>query len=338
MTHQLHDFALVVGIQHYPEYRHLTGSVADAQAFADWLTVDSNGGGLPKANCELIVSGPGPPPVPVKTQIDDAIGRIQDASAAGARRFYFYFSGHGMGTDALDLALCLATWHRKRAFAALSYTEYFNFFLALGSFQEVVFLLDCCRVREIAVGGLRPEVSVIRQSGTTGAVSTFTAFAAEIGNAAYEAKLAEEEAQGQQPGPRGHFTEALMEALRGGAASPGRGVTAQRLEEHLKKRTTEIAARHKHSQVARVRPDLRPGVNIIFGDYPPISNVIIEFVPARPVPVVLFGPLSEKIKSGTADTGPWELNLTAGNYCLQENGNEHFFRVGGGPEMVYERF
>ena len=39
MPQQLHDFAMVVGIQHYPEYRALTGPVADAQAFAHWLLV-----------------------------------------------------------------------------------------------------------------------------------------------------------------------------------------------------------------------------------------------------------------------------------------------------------
>jgi hypothetical protein len=169
-------------------------------------------------------------------------------------------------------------------------------------------------------------------------VSTFTAFAAEIGNAAYEANLAEEEATGQQPGPRGHFTKALMEALRGGAAGPGRGVTAQRLEDHLKKRTVEIAAQHDHKQEARVRPDLGRGVNMIFGDYPPTSNVIIEFVPPRPAPMTLFDPFSEKIKSGTGDSGPWQLNLTAGIYCLQEGVNEKFFRVSGGTQVVHERF
>lgn len=332
------DYAIVVGIQHYPEYRSLQGPVADARMFARWLREDPFGGGLPMVNCKLILSSPEKPPVPVKYQIDKAVGQIRAASNAGARRFYFYFSGHGMGTNELDLALCMASWSRNTARAALSSSGYINLFLALGNFQEVVFLLDCCRVREIAVKGQDPDDSVVKPAGSTGAVNSWTAYATEFGTPAFEKKLAEEESQALPPGPRGHFTEALMEALCGGATGPVRGVTAERLESHLKKRTTEIARDHGHDQNARVRPDLRAGANLVFGDYPAESNVVVQFFPPRPAHVVLFGPHGEEIQAGTADSGPWPLNLEAGNYCLKEGATEKFFSVNGGSEVKHVEF
>ena len=338
MAAQPDDYAIVVGIQHYPEYRALQGSAADAKAFAHWLSKDPFGGGLPEDNCKLIVSGPDPPPVPVKAQVDDAVGEIMKASAKGARRFYFYFSGHGMSDDDLDLALCLANWSSSRRSAAMSYTGYFKFFIKLGNFKEVVFLLDCCRVREISVHGADPEHNVVKTSKAAGGVSTLTAFAAEAGDPAYEAKLAELEAQGRHSTAYGHFTEALLEALRGGAAGPQNGVTSQRLEEYVKKRTAEIAEKHEHRQDARVIPNIKYGVNMIFGDYPAASEVVIEFEPPRAAPVTLFGPRAEEIKSGLADTGPWHLQLTAGKYCLNEAGSDKFFRVRGGTEVAHERF
>jgi hypothetical protein len=338
MASQPNDFALVIGIQHYPRYRSLNGSIADAEAFAHWLTRDPNGGGLPEDHCKLIVSGP-EPPVPVKIQIDDAVSTITEASGKNARRFYFYFSGHGMGTGDLDLALCLANWSKSRRQAALSYDGYFNFFIKLGSFREVAFLLDCCRVREIAAGGYGPEETAISISDSAGKVSTFTAFAAELGNPSFEAKRAEEE-ESQQPAARGHFTEALIEALRGGAAGPGaaRGVTAQRLEGYLKRRTAEIAEKHSHSQEARVRPDLAADCPMVFGDYPPAYSVEIVFDQPRAVPVVLFGPTNERILASSADVGPFQLHLSGGVYSLQIDGEEKFFRVSGSAGVQRERF
>ena len=131
-----------------------------------------------------------------------------------------------------------------------------------------------------------------------------------------------------------------MEALRGGAAgpSPASGVTAQRLDDHLQMRTPEIARSHGHDQTARVERNLKAGVNLIFGDYPAESNVIIAFVPPRPVPVILFGPRGEQIKAGMANTGPWPLNLTAGTYWLQEGLNQRDFRVGGVTGVQHVEF
>lgn len=335
MAREPHDYALVIGIQHYPDYRPLQGSVGDARRFAAWLR-HPKGGGLSRANCELIVSGPQQPPVPVKTQIDDAVGRIKRASAEGARRIYFYFSGHGMQNDDLELALCVATWSRERAFAALSYDKYFKFFVKLGSFDEVVVFLDCCRVREIAVGGYGPEFSVIRPSSK--AVSSFAAFASESGNPAYEAKMAEEEAAGEPAVVRGHFTEALLEGLCGGAAAPPCGVPAERLENYLKIRTSEIAGDHGHEQVARVSPDLRPGTNLVFGCCPLVAELEIAFVPPRPDTVTLFGPQAEKIRAGAADGGPWRLQLAPGKYLLKDSATEKFFRLGGRARVQHESF
>jgi hypothetical protein len=338
MAREPNDYALVIGIQHYPEYRPLQGPIGDARRFGAWLR-HPKGGGLPKANYELIVSAPGAPgapPAPVKGQVDAALRRIRKASAAGARRLYFYFSGHGMQNDNLELALCLANWSRDQAFAALSYEQYFKFFLKLGNFEEVVFFLDCCRVREIAVGGYGPESSVIRPASK--AVSAFPAFATEVGTPSYEAKMAEEEAQGRPAVVRGHFTQALLEALCGGAAVPPCGVPADRLEAHLKVRTTEIAQDHGHEQVARVAPDIRPGTSLVFGCCPALASLAIDFIPPRPDIVTLFGPQSEVVRSGPAGTEPWNLVLSPGKYVLKDAAHEKFFRLGGRARVQHESF
>jgi hypothetical protein len=328
----------VIGIQDYPKYKPLKGPIADATDFAHWLRDDPHGGGLLKDHCKLITSEPNPP-TPVKHQIDNAIEEIQDASENGARRLYFFFSGHGMGTDSQDLALCLATWSRRRSFAALSYEGYFKFFISLGKFEEVAFFLDCCRVREVAVGGYGPEVSTIRPAAEAGSVSTFTAFAAEYGTAAREAKLAEEAAAGNEQLVYGHFTRALMEALRGGAAGPGhRGVSAERLDQSLKKRTSEIAAASGHQQSARVKPDLAPGKIWIFGDYPTNADVVIDFQPPLEREVILSGPDATEIKRGLASEGPWALTLDVGRYSLRSGANEKFFQVRGASDVLNEKF
>src|SRR5215213_438392 len=108
MPEQENDYAVVIGLNDYPQFgsqgRPLAGAIADAQRFTDWLCDTDTGGGLPAANCKKILSVPDPLG-PNKLVIDLALGSvITDARAAGGgRRLYFYFSGHGQARSAQDV-------------------------------------------------------------------------------------------------------------------------------------------------------------------------------------------------------------------------------------------
>src|SRR5258708_35853699 len=131
MPQQPTHFALVIGINDYPEYgsrgRSLKGAVRDAQRFAAWLQDTDSGGGLLPQNCRLIVSS-GNPLAPLHADIDAALQYIWTQSrASGGDRFYFYFSGHGLSAQADNVALCLANWSSDRRHAALSSQGYLQF-------------------------------------------------------------------------------------------------------------------------------------------------------------------------------------------------------------------
>src|SRR4051812_11535992 len=114
MIQQAKHYALVVGINDYPNYgslgRPLKGAVADAQRFAKWLCDTNEGGGLPDENCKVVVSSSAPLG-PVQNEIDAELEEIwKQARQSGGERFYFYFSGHGQSAQADNVALCLANW------------------------------------------------------------------------------------------------------------------------------------------------------------------------------------------------------------------------------------
>ena len=53
-------YALVVGIDDYPQFRSLQGAKEDARQFAAWLRDTDTGGGLPEQNVKLLLSEPDP--------------------------------------------------------------------------------------------------------------------------------------------------------------------------------------------------------------------------------------------------------------------------------------
>jgi len=62
---------------------------------------------------------------------------IMDAIGNGpARRFYFYFSGHGFAQLQTNSHLCLAKWSDKRRNNALDAKSYLNYILATGQFRR----------------------------------------------------------------------------------------------------------------------------------------------------------------------------------------------------------
>src|SRR5438094_5015687 len=133
------DYALVIGIDDYPNYTPLKGAKKDAERFANWLKDKEIGGGLPDDNCKLIVSDPNPIS-PGWDKVNDKLVEIYvKAKRSERRRFYFYFSGHGQTSTSSELNLCLASWTDQDygLRLALSYADWRTSIVACTGFGAV---------------------------------------------------------------------------------------------------------------------------------------------------------------------------------------------------------
>jgi hypothetical protein len=344
MAEQPLDFAVVIGLNDYPSFgasgRPLDGAIHDAERVADWLTNADTGGGLPDGNCKLITST-AEPLYPDQGVIDDAYGAVRDAAraAGGGRRLYFYFSGHGQAKSANDVALCLCKWSSTRRFAALSAELYKEMFIRCSPFAELVILLDCCRVRTIDATGKRSDFDCPVPVADSGAKRHMLAFASEFQNAAMEAAV-DAESGDEGPVVRGHFTEALLAGLNGGAAEAPGGVTARGLKHYLEVNVPRVAQAHDHVQNAQVMSDFAEDAQPVFGSAPPTANVRIRFSAGRHGEIVLEGPELEEIRRDDAATGPWELNLGKGLHHLVDvaGGTDSYFRFVPAEEVSVVEF
>lgn len=332
------DYALVVGINDYPNYENLQGAIEDAEDFAKWLFEDSDGGGLPQREFQKVLSKTDPMR-PIQEEIDDAlVAMFKTLHKNRGRRFYLYFSGHGLGQSNFGADLCMAKWSKEyRRKAALDSLDYLKMILGSGKFDEVIFFLDCCRVRQIKASGLPSTLDFVRPDDIAGHGRHFIGYATEFQNSAYEAATSNGANGATQPAVRGHFTRALMNALRGGAAIASGGVPAQRLKEYLELHTPRIAAEHNHAQTPEVINGLPAGSGAAFGSFKPIGkvNICISFKAERTGIIVLEGPDLEEIKRGDVSTAPWNLHLERGWHAFRQlnTGETTQFRVESAEEV-----
>jgi hypothetical protein len=324
------DYALVVGINDYPSFRPLTGAVADATKFAAWLTEQQHGGGLPEENCKTVFSQL-KPVQPLQDEIDVALQSIFAAIAGGrARRFYFYFSGHGFAEAQTKTHLCLAAWSEVRRKLALDAEDYLNTIAASGKFDEIVFLMDCCRVRMVRPAGLPCTLDWARPQNAP-ETRIFKAYASDVFTQAFEADNSGE--------IRGYFTLALLQALQDGTSTPGEGVTAEELKTYLELHVPRLAS-------SRQRPEVLNGLDgsVRFGaaaraDATRQLPVTIAFG-SRSAEISLEGPDAIELRRDMAGTGPWQMNLRAGLHVItdMEKRDEKIFRVQPGKEPLHVDF
>jgi uncharacterized caspase-like protein len=153
-------FAIAIGIDTYPQLRRLTSSVKDAADFCEWLTSD-DGGNLPDQNVKLIPSSPALPADPfdarpMQTEIDRALRDfgVEQGTRVG-QRLYFYFAGHGFGPSFDNIGMLMANAAMKRLYN-IGLRPYRNYFHESKRFDEVVFILDCCRDRDFSRETMAP--------------------------------------------------------------------------------------------------------------------------------------------------------------------------------------
>jgi uncharacterized caspase-like protein len=230
----IHDRAIVVGISRYadananpPWIRDLKGPDLDAQEIAAWLRQPS-GGGLPKNNVRVISSANFPPASigPQRQAIlaeFDALKKLPTTALPGGfagRRLWMYVAGHGFASARRDAALITAEATRQNRLNVWI-TNWFNWFLTSGRFQQYVLWVDTCATRE-ATPLLTPCPWREEFAQNPDDISAFIAFAARLGKTAVEAPL-----EGRW---RGVFTYALLKALGGAAGTP---VRSAHLEKYL---------------------------------------------------------------------------------------------------------
>ena len=335
------DFALVIGIDHYPHYRPLSGAIADADEFENWVRDQTSGGGVPGAQCKKITSS-APPARPLGPEIDDALEEIVTKLAAqqpAPRRFYLFFSGHGLAQieqDRAATAFCTARWSEVRRGDALDSDCYLNYVVQSGKFEEVVLFADCCRVRKVSAKGFCPTLANINPNPTASKVRRFLAYATELMNPAFEVATG-----GDTTPARGHFSRALMNALKGAAAQPGGGVRAGDLERYLYAEVPRIAREHNHNQQPEVISSYDPAEEPVFGSATrvgagaPAANVIITFQTTAAGQVRLEGPDIDEFRFHNASPQPWPLPLGIGIYILRDmqSGREINIRVRSQTEV-----
>jgi Caspase domain len=234
------DYAVVVGINKYPEDpmgpTPLGAAVLDAEKVLKWLQEEAK---VPSANCRWVKNNIETEPIePVKGAIDFAFSKIirfiLEKKNCKARRFYFYFAGHGMGLyrKKTDIALCLANWNQINIHDALSLESYLEMITSCGFFSEAIFLADCCR--NIGVN-IKPESPVMELPSTGPYVKTskyLIGYACQYTDQSFEDFLGSTESSMEK---RGIFTEVLLEAFNGAAADETGSVSVESLRTFVEK-------------------------------------------------------------------------------------------------------
>jgi hypothetical protein len=265
------DYAIVVGINAYPRLRPLKGALKDATKFAEWLK-NPSGGALPERNVELVISPEEPQlnlrkAAPIQEDIDAALTRfgVERGKRIG-RRLYFYFAGHGIGTAFNEVGMLMAHAAMTALKRNIGLARYRDYLHEHALFDQIVFIIDCCRDRTGGVETAGPDFTNTGD-GPAGAVDDFTIMAAAYGERAFEPPPVD----GGEP--RGLLTAAVLEGLGDSALADGSGrFTSGSLERYIKRRVPEMAGDVKVRQQPEVYP---PQAEIVFGSAP------VETVPVR---------------------------------------------------------
>lgn len=325
MPIQPNHFALVLGINHYlsSDLFPLSSALKDADEVEEWLLDQNTGGGLPRSNCIKILSRDNSG-APVTNEIDDAFETIfgQVKSQPLPRRFYFYFSGHGMAASLLQAYLCLPKWSNQRRRLALDSEDYWLMLAETGFFEEIVCLFDCCRSYKPNVGGVPSTLGMARPDKNASQTRLFIAFAAEYLLSAYE-----------DPDLDGHgfFTRALLSGLRGGACRPAGGAPAQRLKGFLESETVRLAQLAGKKQTPTVFNGFPVANEPVFGSALPLGGgddklvYLITVAGGSNRKVVLVHP--DAAETPWDQSQPWRVEVGMGLHVLEDKTSGQIFRL-----------
>jgi len=319
------DYALIVGINSYPELepsKQLSQAVNDAKAVHDWL-VDN---GADPAALRLLTSEQGPGK-PTHNDVDIALVELIEAARTDPepeKRFFLYFSGHGLGPKRFSHDLCLAGWSDNRQQCALDHLSYRNLLAEIGLFDHVYLFLDCCRTRGVESAGLPNSIGCTWPGQGASGSKYFLAHAAEYQKPAWETATEK----------RSAFTEALLTGLRGGAADDAGEVRLDNLMRWLDSETVRLAKEIGYHQ--------RPEFQHSYGYQNPLvcsaplddKQVTFRFAADDQNEWILEDDQLTEIHRGPADA-PWTVPLKPGAYSLYSPaGAERLVRVRPGTSVI----
>jgi hypothetical protein len=366
-------FGVVVGINRYPDIRHLRLAKGDADKFAQWLLNPAGGGLLSNRDADKLVPAghvativvddaavpdglPRENARPVRKEVFQALHGFRKAVEQRVEahpkdwystRLYFYVSGHGIAPDARDAALLLADAGQEAYDENISCDRLLSFLGKRQPFREVVIFADCCRER---VGSV-PLGAVPGTLGDkdNGAVLTAFCCATYFGDLAYEPPVGEDPDM-----QRGYFTRALLEGLGGEAAEPpGYGVIdSNTLANYVKQRVRDLTKHRKPQQDPKFESD--PSAPIVFrAPAPPHESsglpageglsakveheVRIEFVTPYKGTVALRDTNNNVMREHQTANGDLVVSLPNGLYEVTAEDAGSAFPKGGGFRVLGDR-
>ncbi len=234
------DFGIVVGINDYqdPTYGRLDGARRDAEDFARWLKSPA-GGNVPSDNVDPFtkLSDAGGSE-PMLSHLLIILQSMRKRAAAGkkriGRRLYIFLAGHGISPPQMDEAGLLTVEAGESVTPYLPGKQSADQFCLSARFDEVVLLMDCCRVTDLLLQPFTLPVSEKPDPAAAGKIRRFYAFATALGKTAREVD--------HEGVVRGVFSRVLLEGLNG-AVFP---------DEHGRMTTTQ-ARTHLESQLRQIK-------------------------------------------------------------------------------------
>ncbi len=308
------DYAVVIGVGRYDgDLARLDSPVENAKRVAAWLVEHA---GLPTDNVKLVLSKEEGRYTPDRDEVDAAFGYlVTEASRAGGRRLYVYYSGHGTARKLHGVFLQMA----NAAFTgrALDTEEYQEHLGGWPGFREELFLYDCCRTDDNRGGGLGPGFKLPRTPAGAPRPVQIVGYGASRDQEAREFP----DETGEK---RSLFTRALLEGLEGRAARPdddgGWIVTTRSLEAYARRRVEQL-----------IKPHVVPPQTPTFDTFGADSFVLAKHGQPMRVPVKVKAPASQKsvearnkewgeVNTELLEDGEATLLVVPGLYTLTTDG------------------
>ncbi len=333
MAENLDHYAILIGIDKYPQLGDVSSAASCATSFAEWLS-SAEGGGLPASNISIISSPPEPPADPL-----DARPTPADVEAAfikfGAgkedrigKRLYFYFAGRACGRTLDDVLLLMADASLNRLGSNVGLSRYRQFLSQSTLFDEVVYILDCAFLdTQLRAEPAGPALTLPATFNRT-SVKEFVIMSSPIGGVP---AAPDDAAGGANPGL---LTKAVLEGLRGAAACAGGDATAQAnlqalvtaasLGEYVRGRVRDLATGPKLSQLPEM---LLPSVDMVFAtaSLSLLSGTLIVQVPHWSAEVRVYnnllqlvtGPVKIHTSPDAPEVSQAEIKLAEGIYKVE---------------------
>lgn len=330
MAENPEHYAIVIGIDQYPQLGNVSGGVRSAASFVEWLS-SAEGGGLPESNIYYIWSPPelSADPLdarPIPADVDRAFvkfGAVKEDRIG--KRLYFYFAGRACGTSLDDVTLLMADASLKRLGSNVGLSRYRQFLSQSTLFEEVVYILDCAfletQLRSEPAG---PSLTLPPTSQST-SVKEFIIMSSPKRGTATGPDAAQDDAY------PGLLTKAVLEGLRGAAAtSAGTAeslvgvVTAASLGECVRGRVRDLAPGPKLLQLPEM---LLPSEEMIFATVAVslLSGTLIVQVPHWSAEIRVYnnllqlvtGPLKIQASHEAPDIYQAEIRLPEGIYKIE---------------------